>query len=320
MHWIRGETLGKGGFGFVSKATTHHHPSAGAHHHHHLPSLIAVKSSTLSESASLVKEKQLLDKFQGCPSILPCFGDDITSENGQKLYNILLEYASGGCLADRIIPAKGLPEKVVGRCANSILAALVHIHRLGYVHCDVKPHNVLLVGGGNNNYENAKLADFGSCKRRNEQQTDFVGTVIYAAPESIARQEYLPESDVWALGCSVLHMLTGKPPWVFDKRAEAKDVLFKIGCSDQIPVIPPSNKISKEAKDFLNKCLVKDPSARWKAEMLLNHPFLVKSSNSSSSSIPVDAPRNCRVPLKLSRGIHSLVPHCFHVPKVHAAF
>ncbi|CAA0824790.1 mitogen-activated protein kinase kinase kinase 20 [Striga hermonthica] len=304
MHWIRGETLGKGGFGFVSKATTtHHHPSAGAHHHHHhhhhhLPPLIAVKSSTLSESASLVKEKQLLDKFQGCPSILPCFGDDI--------------YASGGCLADRIIPAKGLPEKVVGRCANSILAALVHIHRLGYVHCDVKPHNVLLFG---NNYENAKLADFGSCKRRNEDQTDFVGTVIYAAPESIARQEYVPESDVWALGCSVLHMLTGKSPWVFDKRAEAKDVLFKIGCSDRIPVIPAGNKISKEAKDFLNKCLVKDPAARWKADMLLNHPFLVKSSSSIS-----DAPRNCHVPLKLSHGIrHSLVPHCFHVPKVNAA-
>ncbi|KAK6162958.1 hypothetical protein DH2020_002799 [Rehmannia glutinosa] len=228
----------------------------------HLPPLVAVKSSKLSESESLSKEKELLDKFQDCPSILRCFGDDITTENNEKLYNILLEYASGGCLVDRI-HRKGLTENIVSRYTKSILKALIHIHKLGYLHCDVKPHNVLIVG--DHDHEDAKLADFGSCKCWRDdigKSCDFRGTVIYAAPESISRQEYVPESDVWALGCTVLQMLTGKSPWVIDRKTmEAKDVLFKIGCSNDIPEIQ-RHKISKEAKDFLKKCLVKDPRAR----------------------------------------------------------
>ncbi|KAL3631521.1 hypothetical protein CASFOL_024505 [Castilleja foliolosa] len=288
MQWTRGATIGKGGFGFVSIAKTRQPEST-------IPSLIAVKSAKYSESESLLKEKEFLDKFKNCPSILGCFGDEITTENGDKLYNILIEYASGGCLADRVDPKKGLPEMFVSRCTKSILLALVHIHKLGYIHCDVKPHNVLLDERGD-----AKLADFGSCLSVEEGKScEFRGTVLYAAPESIARGKFVPESDIWSLGCSVLHMLTGKSPWVFDKKTDVKDALFKIGCSSELPEIPTSNKISKEAKDFLKKCLVKDPMARWKADMLIDHPFVKSKCHHH-------------------RRIHSIVPHCFHIPKVQA--
>ncbi|GFP89156.1 mitogen-activated protein kinase kinase kinase npk1 [Phtheirospermum japonicum] len=205
-----------------------------------------------------------------------------------------------------------MPEMIMSRCTKSILTALVHIHKLGYVHCDVKPHNVLLSERGH-----AKLVDFGSCvsidagKSYAGKSCDFRGTVVYAAPESIARQKFVPESDIWALGCSVLQMLTGKSPWVFDKKTEVKDALFRIGCS--IPEIPTNNKISKEAKDFLRKCLVKDPTARWKADMLIDHPFVQKPDHPLTAS-------NCSTHHQHQRhhGIHSIVPHCFHVPKVQA--
>ncbi|KAL6508842.1 hypothetical protein OROHE_021401 [Orobanche hederae] len=137
MNWTRGAILGKGGFAFVSIAKTN---SESVIHHHLLP-LVAVKSAKLSESESLLVEEEFLDKFQGCPSIVRCFGDDITTENGEKLYNILLEYASGGCVADRIIPKKGIPETTVSRYTKSILTALHHLHKLGYVHCGSKDKN-----------------------------------------------------------------------------------------------------------------------------------------------------------------------------------
>ncbi|KAL7120585.1 hypothetical protein ACP275_02G130900 [Erythranthe tilingii] len=321
--WTRGEKLGEGSFGFVSiaRSTSRHQQASG------LPALMAVKSAKESDSKSLSKEKDLLDKFKGCSSILRCFREDYTTENGQQLYNILLEYASGGCLIDRITTAKvgerkALPEKMVSRYTKSILTALSHIHKLGYVHCDVKPHNILLFKQTNEDgdywEEEAKLADFGSCVRFADEGNngDFRGTVLYAAPESISRQIYVPESDVWSLGCTVLHMLTGNSPWTFDKKVTAEDVLFKIGCSDAIPEIPTTKKISKDAQDFLKRCFVKDPTARWTADMLLNHPF-IKNHNRHHRR----RHHHGHLSSRFSHGIHSLVPHCFHVPKsatVHA--
>ncbi|KAH6772943.1 hypothetical protein C2S51_011347 [Perilla frutescens var. frutescens] len=303
MYWTRGKTLGAGGFGFVSIAKTHQESGDDVN----IPEVVAVKSAELSHSKSLSKEKELLNKFNACPCILRCFGDQVTTENGQQLYNILLEYAPGGCLSDLILTAggKGLPENVVSHYTKSLLTALIHIHKLGYVHCDVKPHNVLLFG------QDSKLADFGSCKRIDvdDGDDDFRGTVLYAAPESIARREYLPESDIWALGCTVLYMLTGKAPWKFDKDAAAKDVLMMIGCSDKIPPISSGRRVSEEARDFLRKCFVKDPTARWKGEMLLDHPFVKMGG---------DRGHHRRRHHHLSSRLHSFLLRCFHVSKPNA--
>ncbi|KAG6423249.1 hypothetical protein SASPL_113638 [Salvia splendens] len=289
MNWRRVKTLGSGGFGFVSMATT-------SGHNPHLPAVVAVKSADITRSKSLSMEKDLLHKFKSCPCILRCFGDQITTENGRNLYNIILEYAPGGSLADKIHSGKGLPEDIVSHHAKSIATALVHIHKVGYVHCDVKPHNVLLVG------EHSKLADFGSCKKIGEAVQVFRGTVLYAAPESISRLEYSAAVDVWALGCTVLNMLTGRAPWEIRKDATVTDVLMMIGGSDEIPEIP--NAFSEEAKDFLRKCFVKNPAARCRAESLLRHPFLKMAARRHSHH-------------HLSSKLHSLLPQCFHVPKIH---
>lgn len=308
MHWTRGQTLGAGGFGFVSMAEIHRDSGDDLN----IPAVVAVKSAKASKAKSLTKEKELLEKFRSCPCILHCFGDQLTTENGEHLYNILLEYAPGGCLSDLIHAAagRGLLEAVVSHHARSIATALAHIHKLGYVHCDVKPQNVLLVGG------DSKLADFGSCRRIGEIDGDdknqgFRGTVLYAAPESIARDEYSPESDVWALGCTVLHMLTGKAPWKLGKEAAAKDVLMMIGCSKEIPAIPTGKKISEEAKDFLRRCFVKDPTARWKAASLLDHPFLKVDDDHRHR-------HHHHHHLHLSSRLQWLLPQCFHAAAVHA--
>ncbi|KZV47255.1 hypothetical protein F511_07678 [Dorcoceras hygrometricum] len=231
MHWIRGEALGRGGFAFVSKGIITSQQDG-------IPHIVAVKSSKSSESDSLVKEKKLLDRFNNCPFIIRCFGDDTTEADGQMLYNIFLEYASGGCLADimKFSNGRGLPEPAVKNHTRSILMALSHMHALGYVHCDIKPHNILIVEQGDErkNVKNsvkhtAKLADLGSAINMrggedNEDDGGFRGTVLYAAPESIINQTYVPQSDVWSLGCTVVSMLTGKLPWKFESPMTATDV------------------------------------------------------------------------------------------------
>ncbi|GER27562.1 mitogen-activated protein kinase kinase kinase 18 [Striga asiatica] len=192
MGWVRGETLGKGGFGFVSIAKTNQDNN-----------LTAVDC----------QEEGVARQILVMPLDPPLLWGLNHDRKWEKTLNILLEYTSGGCLADHIL--KGLLEITVSRCTKSILSALLHIHKAGYVHCDVKPHNVLLVG------QDAKLADLGSCCK-----TSFDEIVV-------------------------------------------------------IPQIPTNNRISKEAKDFLTKCLVKYPTARWKSNMLLDHPFVKKADPST---------------------------------------
>ncbi|KAI8006165.1 Mitogen-activated protein kinase kinase kinase 17 [Camellia lanceoleosa] len=136
MMWRRGKILGKGGSAVVSPTRNNDLL---------LPSLMAIKSAPVNNSQLLYIERELFSQFEGCPHILRCFGDDVMIEDGEQWYNNLLEYAAGGSLADRIQSnGRGLPEIEVRRYTNSILLGLSYIHE-GYVHCDIKPHNILLV-------------------------------------------------------------------------------------------------------------------------------------------------------------------------------
>ena len=66
-------------------------------------SLMAVKSAEISVSATLQKEKEVFENVQGYPFVIHYFGEDFTVEdNGDMVYNLLLEYASGGSLRDLI--------------------------------------------------------------------------------------------------------------------------------------------------------------------------------------------------------------------------
>ncbi|KAF8023762.1 hypothetical protein BT93_F1069 [Corymbia citriodora subsp. variegata] len=73
--------------------------------------------------------------------------------------------------------------------------------------------------------------------------------------------------DIWSLGCTIIEMLTGKPPWSEYERAAA---MFKVIRS--APPIPET--LSAEGKDFLQCCFCRQPAERPSAAMLLEHAFL----------------------------------------------
>ncbi|KAH7862514.1 hypothetical protein Vadar_005926 [Vaccinium darrowii] len=246
----------------------------------------------LHKSRSICREKSYLNKFEGCPYVVRCFRSDTTIEKGECWYNLFLEYASGGSLFDRIRKSGGgggLSESEARRYTKSVLTGLNDVHKQGYVHCDIKPQNILLVesekevlnlNGKRKRVEKqyiAKIADFGVAMKAGKGKKDegkkLRGTPMYIAPESVRYGEYQAYSDIWALGCTVLHMVTGQVPWKVDKNDEKAALLFRIGFREQVPEIP-SDGLSKEARDFLKKCLVRDPKSRWTADMLLAHPFV----------------------------------------------
>ncbi|RDY09691.1 Mitogen-activated protein kinase kinase kinase 17, partial [Mucuna pruriens] len=268
-NWVRGEWIGRGTFGHVFKVI----PTYGSTQ---FPSPTVVKTSSYS-SRSLRIEKKVLDHLGCSPYIIKCYGDDHSVENGKRYYNIFLEYAAGGSLNDRIKLFGGrLPESYVRRCTRFILEGLKHVHANGFVHCDVKPRNILIFSNGD-----VKIADFGLAKKKGVKQNKYNrrGTLLFMSPESVKKNEYESAVDIWALGCTVVEMVTGKHAW--DVR-NTRTLLDRIGREKELPKIP--EKLSQEGKDFLRKCFVKDPNYRWTAEMLLNHPFIVNPFPSPSPS------------------------------------
>ncbi|KAF5741810.1 mitogen-activated protein kinase kinase kinase 2-like [Tripterygium wilfordii] len=182
-----------------------------------------------------------------------------------------MEYASGGSLASLIEKSNGLPEREVRRYAKHLLLGLLHIHDSGYVHCDIKPDNVLLVPSRNSGTYVAKIADFGLSKRR-KSDPNLRGTPMYMSPEVIVDGFQEAPSDIWALGCVVLEMLTGNPPWGSDPNWTSEELLIKIAEYWVLPNIPRG--ISNDARSFLKACFVRKPRFRFTAEMLLQHPFV----------------------------------------------
>ncbi|KAF8012393.1 hypothetical protein BT93_I0520 [Corymbia citriodora subsp. variegata] len=274
MDWVRGKEIGHGGF-----ATIHLASAAGTCPSDH-PPLMAVKSCDAALSSSLRHERQVLRELGDCPRIVRCFGDSLTAERlGEELYNVILEYAAGGSLADSMKSrGKPLSEPEIRRHTRSILEGLEFVHSKGFVHCDVKLQNILIFPNGGD--EEVKIADFGLAKREGERLSkggkqggiEWRGTPMYMAPESVNCNEYEPPSDVWALGCAVVEMATGRPAWGSKAEWNAYALMIRIGVGDEIPEIPEG--LSEQGKDFLMKCFAKNPKKRWTARMLLNHPFL----------------------------------------------
>ncbi|KAM7520466.1 hypothetical protein LguiB_019428 [Lonicera macranthoides] len=292
MDWIRGDPIGQGSFATVNLAIpTSQNPQ--------FSQLMAVKSCSASHSASLMNEKFILDELKDFPQIITCFGDGFSFEKGEKLYNLILEYANGGSISDKLKNrgSHRLPESEIRRYTNSILRGLQCIHQNGFVHCDIKLQNVLLFENGND--YTAKIADFGLAKRAGVKDSEFElrGTPLYMSPEMVAGGEQESPADIWALGCVVAEMVTGDPAWRCRKETDICGLLMRIGVGQEVPEIP--GKLSEEGKDFLGKCFVKDPRKRWTAEMLLKHPFVADHNEDlftvalkDGNEIPSTSPRS----------------------------
>jgi serine/threonine-protein kinase len=184
---------------------------------------------------------------------------------------LVMEFLDGETLADRL--AKG-PCSVEAALdfAIQIASALDTAHRAGIVHRDLKPRNVMLTASG------AKLLDFGVAKADTSHATrvtqmntllpasdltspgTIVGTVAYMAPEQLEGQATDARTDLFALGCVLYEMLTGRK--AFESRTGVTQIQAIIAAEptplrDVVPSIP------EEVEDIVARCLAKRPDERW---------------------------------------------------------
>ncbi|KAL1562959.1 mitogen-activated protein kinase kinase kinase 18-like [Salvia divinorum] len=267
MTWTRGPTIGRGSTATVSIAAT----PAG--------DIFAVKSTDLASSALLKKEESFISQLSS-PYVIRCLGSDVTFDDHEALYNLFLEYSSGGSLSDLIGKRGGaLDEKTIRFYSKQLLTGLEYLHRSGLVHCDIKGQNILVASGG----AAVKIADFG-CAKWEGSGGSFTGTPAYMAPEVARGVEQSFPADVWSVGCTVIEMATGCHPWPEMKDPAA--ALYRIAFSDDVPELP--GWFSGEARDFVGKCLVRDARRRWTAAELLQHPFLEEEATRWSPTSVTD--------------------------------
>ncbi|KAL1216987.1 Mitogen-activated protein kinase kinase kinase 17 [Cardamine amara subsp. amara] len=257
MEWTRGRILGRGSTATVYAATCHNSDD-----------ILAVKSSELHRSEFLQREAKILSSLNS-QYVIGYRGSETKREsNGVVTYNLLMEYAPYGTLTDATAKnGGGLDETRIVKYTREILRGLEYIYSKGIVHCDVKGSNVVLAEKGE-----AKIADFGCSKRVDpEFESTVMGTPAFMAPEVARGEKQGKESDIWAVGCTVIEMATGSPPWT-EAREDPVSVLYRVGYCGETPELPCL--LTEEAKDFLEKCLKREAKERWTATQLLNHPFL----------------------------------------------
>ena len=102
-------------------------------------------------------------------------------------------------------------ERLAASYVVKILEGLHYLHNSHVVHCDLKAANILTTKNGN-----VKLSDFGvslNLRAMEREMKDVAGTPNWMAPEVIELKGASEKSDIWSLGCTVIELLTGRPPY-----------------------------------------------------------------------------------------------------------
>ncbi|KAK9469215.1 kinase-like domain-containing protein [Lipomyces arxii] len=264
------EELGSGSFGVVYRAIF---KETGE--------VVAIKQIDLESSDDDIAEIQLeIALLSGCdsPHVTKYYGCFI---RGYKLW-IIMEYLAGGSCLDLLKPGP-FREKQIAIVCRELLEGLAYLHGTGKIHRDIKAANILLSDGGD-----VKLADFGvaaQLSNNKSRRNTFVGTPFWMAPEVIKQEAYDCKADIWSLGITAIELARGEPPL---SEYHPMKVLFLIPKATP-PVL--DGNFSKEFKDFVARCLVKDHKMRPSAKQLLKHKF-IKNAGTTSELREIIARRN----------------------------
>ncbi|SCV06136.1 LANO_0H22892g1_1 [Lachancea nothofagi CBS 11611] len=263
----RTEVIGRGKFGVVYKG-----------YYMKTRQVCAIKVLNLDsaddEVEDVQKEIQFLSSLKQVPNITHYYGSYL---NDTKLW-VIMEHCAGGSLRTLLRPGK-IGEQYIGVIMRELLTALLHIHRDGVIHRDIKAANVLITNDGH-----VKLCDFGVAAQLSQtkiRRQTMAGTPYWMAPEVIMEGVYYDTKvDIWSLGITIYEIATGNPPYCEVEALRAMQLITK-----SKPPRLEGRQYSSALKEIIALCLDEDPKERPSAEELLKTKFIKLHKNLPVSSL-----------------------------------
>lgn len=180
----------------------------------------------------------------------------------QGYHYIVMEYVEGQTLKEYIQERGKLSIDEAIKFAVAIAEGLEHAHAMGIVHCDIKPHNMLITKSGR-----LKVTDFGIARAMNSQNTmmytnSVMGSAHYLSPEQASGKAIDGSTDIYSLGVVLYEMLTGRVPYEADTpiAVALKHVKDKL-----IPPTRYNQSIPPLLESVVMKALQKKPADRYRS-------------------------------------------------------
>lgn len=240
--------IGRGSFGVVYRAEEPAFRRAVA-----IKVLHAVDATALRR---FDRERQALGKVSSHPAIAQVFASGVTGEGHPYL---VMEFAEGGSLQDRVQREGPLDWREVLRIGVKLAGALHTAHTAGILHRDVKPANVLL-----NAYGEPRLADFGIATIEDSEQTRTGGvtaSVAYAPPEVLDGVEPDATADVYALGATLHALLMARPPFVRSGETSILPLIARVA-RDPVPDVR-QHGVPESVARVIERAMAKTPAERY---------------------------------------------------------
>ncbi len=247
--WALGEVLGVGTVGTVYRVVHTQTGRVAA-----LKILLPQVSQDETISGRFTREIQILERLSH-PNVVAFYASG--KHDGRWYY--VMELVDGGVLKKLLNRKGALAWQDAVEIGWQVCSALQHLHNNGVIHRDLKPANLFFTKDGK-----VKLGDFGialDTARAELTATGLtVGTYLYMSPEQIRGERTIsPQTDLYALGCLLYEMLTGRPPFQGENFARIFDQHLK---STAPPVTTFSPTCPRELSDLVDQLLQKQPERR----------------------------------------------------------